>query len=1679
MKNVLLLGVLLISISMQSQTPYGHEWIDPSKPHYKFPIITNGIYRIPFSFLQTNCPEIASASGLEICIYSNGKQIPLFLSWTSSPTAADFIEFYGKRLDAEIDKRLYADSNHVLNPFTSLFKDTNYYYITLRPGSNARITDYVNDTTSVSNPYLGYCIANAINHYKVAYNDGRRWYYSATEYSIRPSFDEGEGWGTNAYTSLSIPTPNYVSPAGVNAKLRARLFGRNELSHNLEFRINGTSVGTQSANGSTMINFEKDLNASSITSTSTALAIAPLITNNHGYCLGFASLSYPRDFNFNSLNQYSFSLPISSGSVRFQLSNYNSANEIVLYDLTNNTRTTHQPATAHRFLVNIQNDKSLLAITPTSAILSISYTRKYDFGNLLTQRGNFLLIANRAMQLDSSGADIIAEYKTYKESVAGGGFQVVIAYMDELQEFFGYGQPKHPIAIRKYLQWSQTWSGGSAQHALLVGKGYTVTSLFASVGANFTTNYIPSFGHASSDYHYATMDGSDVQFMGLGRLAVTNGQTVRNYLEKLKEYNLEYYATSDADQRPDKKEYMKWLVNLGGGTGVAQQADYRANLQSYEKIAADSSYGARTFSVFKNGPDISEDITSVDLTNRINKGVSLITFFGHSSATIFDVGIGEPITFTNKGKYPIFLANGCNSGFYYGGALSYSENFINLKDKGAIGFLATTNTALDAALYQYGDAFFRQMSKNSYNNTIGQVAKNASQSLLGSGNMNYLNTTFMEYNLNGDPSVPIAQYAKPDYYIGTNSVLFPTTNLNSTMDSFSIKIIIQNLGKAIQANIKIKIERLNNGNSAVYEKTVPAIIFKDTFDFYLPIRDQNYGLGINTFNIKIDADESISEISEANNEIKNLGNLLIENDDIVPIFPYDFSIISNTTAKLTAMSTMLNRPSRSYVFQLDTSEEFNSPQLKTYKTESSSESIYSWLPSTVFQDSSVYYWRVSKDSTPGQGYRWNTSSFIYLPSQPLGGWNQSHYDQFLKNTYKNIVYDNTRRFKFVNDVKSISFKINGSNNVFDTEWYLNNARQAVLREAGRMTNGIFVIWIDGKSGLTKPSLDSNFGTGVWGSNGSIQFGYPGLPRWGFVFQDTGKTPANHPFPNTPWSTVMLNFINQVPDGDYLIFYSNKRPVYKFWSNDLKNYFFNAGFSSLQQLIDSVVVAPFIFGYRKNTPSFPIYQKLGTNYTNFTTGDMFINGSWKEGYKESVNVGPTRKWHTLNYRLEAAEAPTNDINSVQLFGIRANKQKELLKTFYNTSLDTSIEWIDPNTYYQLQLMLNSKDEKDRTPTQLRHWRVFYEDIGEIAMNNIASLVPKMRDTIENGENMLLNFGVETLNSNSFDSITYTITISQGTQSKVLQGKTAPMAGNSFLLVQRELNMSEYFEGVNSVSYEINPNQAGYQKEKYDINNYSKSGFFVKTDVENPLLDVTFDGVHIINNELVSSTPQIRIALKDENKYLLLNDTALINLSLRYPDGSVRPIYFSQPGLQYTLATAGSKNIAEINYKPTLTDGSYQLIVKDKDKAGNSSSPNGSFNYKISFQVITKNQISHFINYPNPFTTSTQFVFTLTGAKVPDFIKIQIINIRGQVVKEIFKEDLGPLKLGINRTQYAWDGKDQYGDILANGVYLYKVTVKNNGEDIPMMDEKDFNAINKTTKNLGQYYKDGWGKMVIIR
>jgi flagellar hook assembly protein FlgD len=110
----------------------------------------------------------------------------------------------------------------------------------------------------------------------------------------------------------------------------------------------------------------------------------------------------------------------------------------------------------------------------------------------------------------------------------------------------------------------------------------------------------------------------------------------------------------------------------------------------------------------------------------------------------------------------------------------------------------------------------------------------------------------------------------------------------------------------------------------------------------------------------------------------------------------------------------------------------------------------------------------------------------------------------------------------------------------------------------------------------------------------------------------------------------------------------------------------------------------------------------------------------------------------------------------------------------------------------------------------------------------------------------------------------------------------------------------------------------------------------------------------------------------------------------------------------------------------------------------------------------------MNYPNPFSTSTRFVFTITGSEVPDDIKIQIMSIGGEVVREIMKDELGPLHVGRNITEYAWDGRDEFGDQLANGVYFYRTVVRYQNEDMKHLESA-----------ADAYFKEGFGKMYLMR
>ena len=396
-------------------------------------------------------------------------------------------------------------------------------------------------------------------------------------------------------------------------------------------------------------------------------------------------------------------------------------------------------------------------------------------------------------------------------------------------------------------------------------------------------------------------------------------------------------------------------------------------------------------------------------------------------------------------------------------------------------------------------------------------------------------------------------------------------------------------------------------------------------------------------------------------------------------------------------------------------------------------------------------------------------------------------------------------------------------------------------------------------------------------------------------------------------------------------------------------------------------------------------------------------------------------------------------------------------------------IDANVYPYLQLNMHNVDSISYTPYQLDYWRLTYEPVSEGAL--APNIYLSMKDTVEVGETLEFKVAFKNVSPTPFDSVLVRLNvIDRNNVTHVLQNyRYKPLNENDTLTVIQSLNTNQ-FVGLNSLFLDVNPGND--QPEQYHFNNFAYRNFYVIADTLNPLMDITFDNVHILNNDIISPKPEILIKLKDEARWKLLNDTSLVNIRVKYPDGTTRAFYFNNiDTLRFNRAQTTNDNMATINFKPFFNqDGSYELVVTGKDMSENKA---GILDYRVNFEVYNKSMISNMMNYPNPFTTSTAFVFTLTGSEIPQEFKIQILTVTGKVVKEITRQELGTLKIGRNITEYKWDGTDQFGQKLANGVYLYRIVTSIGGKSL-----EKFNGKNDS-ENTDKYFNKGYGKMYLMR
>ncbi|MGB3590499.1 MAG: type IX secretion system sortase PorU [Nonlabens sp.] len=107
-------------------------------------------------------------------------------------------------------------------------------------------------------------------------------------------------------------------------------------------------------------------------------------------------------------------------------------------------------------------------------------------------------------------------------------------------------------------------------------------------------------------------------------------------------------------------------------------------------------------------------------------------------------------------------------------------------------------------------------------------------------------------------------------------------------------------------------------------------------------------------------------------------------------------------------------------------------------------------------------------------------------------------------------------------------------------------------------------------------------------------------------------------------------------------------------------------------------------------------------------------------------------------------------------------------------------------------------------------------------------------------------------------------------------------------------------------------------------------------------------------------------------------------------------------------------------------------------------NSSMN-EIQFVVSADNglQLSRVLNYPNPFTSYTEFWFNHNKPFEPLDVQVQVMTVTGKIV---WSKSQSVTTSGFTSREITWDGRDDFGQRLGKGVYVYKITVNS-----PLSDE----------------------------
>ena len=210
---------------------------------------------------------------------------------------------------------------------------------------------------------------------------------------------------------------------------------------------------------------------------------------------------------------------------------------------------------------------------------------------------------------------------------------------------------------------------------------------------------------------------------------------------------------------------------------------------------------------------------------------------------------------------------------------------------------------------------------------------------------------------------------------------------------------------------------------------------------------------------------------------------------------------------------------------------------------------------------------------------------------------------------------------------------------------------------------------------------------------------------------------------------------------------------------------------------------------------------------------------------------------------------------------------------------------------------------------------------------------------------------------------------------------------------------------------------------------------EADETPPLITLFMNDENFVSGGITNESPTLLAKLSDDNG---INTVSGIghDISAILDGDETNPFILND----YYQANVDDYTSGTVTFPfRDLEPGLHTLTFKAWDVYNNSSTS------EIQFMVFDADEtlkITNVLNYPNPFVDYTEFWFNHNSSEPLD-VSVQIFTISGKLVRTLNGQTSGGSKSTSSLSKdIVWDGRDDFGDKIGKGVYVYKLKVRSN-------------------------------------